>query len=275
LTDDFEDGDRRLTLRADCTRCFGLCCVLPGFTKSAEFAIDKAPGTPCPNLRADFRCAIHADLRGSGFAGCATYDCFGAGQRVAQDVFGGRDWRQAPETAASMFAAFTALRQLHELLWYLAEAAALPVARTLLPEITAATQVTEALAAGDGDTLAALDVGPHRDEVNVTLLRVSEVVRAQAPPPTADHRGADLVGHDLAGADLRGANLRGAQLIGAVLRDADLRFADLVGADLRGADLRGADLSSSVFVTQVQVNSARGDTRTRLPAFISTPAHWG
>jgi hypothetical protein len=269
------DGDRRLTLRADCTRCFGLCCVIPGFTKSSEFAIDKAPGVPCPNLRADFRCAIHADLRGRGFAGCATYDCFGAGQRVAQDVFGGRDWRRAPDTAAPMATAFTALRQLHELLWYLAEAAALPVARALLGDIATAMEQTEAFASGDREALQALDVAAHRDEVNVTLLRVSDVVRAQAPQPTADHHGADLAGRDLAGADLRGANLRGARLLGAGLRDADLRFADLVGADVRGADLRGADLSSSIFVTQVQLNSARGDTRTRLPAYLSTPVHWG
>ncbi|HLT10710.1 MAG TPA: pentapeptide repeat-containing protein, partial [Micromonosporaceae bacterium] len=69
-------------LRADCSRCAGLCCVVPGFSASSEFAIDKPAGSPCPNLGPDFRCRIHDMLRARGFAGCATYDCFGAGQRV-------------------------------------------------------------------------------------------------------------------------------------------------------------------------------------------------
>ena len=95
-------GGRRLDLRADCGRCFGLCCVAPAFSASADFAIDKAAGRPCPNLRPDFRCGIHDRLSGSeGFPGCTAYDCFGAGQKVAQVTFGGQDWRRTPRTAAA------------------------------------------------------------------------------------------------------------------------------------------------------------------------------
>ena len=75
-----------LALRADCAQCVGLCCVAPAFAVSADFAIDKAAGQPCPNLQADFRCGIHAGLRDRGFRGCAVYDCFGAGQRVSRHV---------------------------------------------------------------------------------------------------------------------------------------------------------------------------------------------
>ncbi|HZC25622.1 MAG TPA: GAF domain-containing SpoIIE family protein phosphatase, partial [Actinopolymorphaceae bacterium] len=45
-----------LDLRADCSRCAGLCCVAPSFSASADFAIDKAAGRACPHLRTDFRC---------------------------------------------------------------------------------------------------------------------------------------------------------------------------------------------------------------------------
>ena len=96
------------------------------------------PGRPCPNLLADFRCGIHADLRPRGFAGCTVYDCFGAGQRIAQVTFGGRSWQDAPETAPRMFAAFAVMRHLHELLWYLAEALTLRPARRLHGELTEA-----------------------------------------------------------------------------------------------------------------------------------------
>jgi uncharacterized protein YjbI with pentapeptide repeats len=70
------------------------------------------------------------------------------------------------------------------------------------------------------------------------------------------------------------ANLRGAYLIGADLRGADLRQADLIGADLRDADLRGADLTGALFLTQSQVNAARGDQTTRLPVAVTRPSHW-
>ena len=41
----------RRDLTADCSRCAGLCCVLPAFAASADFAVDKPAGTPCRHLR--------------------------------------------------------------------------------------------------------------------------------------------------------------------------------------------------------------------------------
>src|SRR6188768_3666781 len=91
-------------LKADCSRCFGLCCVAPAFAASADFAIDKPAGSPCPNLQADFRCGIHAELRERGFPGCEVFDCFGAGQQLTQVTFGGRTWREDRALAAQQFA---------------------------------------------------------------------------------------------------------------------------------------------------------------------------
>ena len=267
-------ADDRAALRADCARCVGLCCVAPAFAASADFAVDKPAGQPCTNLLADFRCGIHADLRDRGYAGCTVFDCFGAGQQVAQVTFAGRDWREAPAIAGQMFAAFTVLRQLHELRWYLTEALTLPPARELRAELGRALEETERLAGEGPERLLALDVAAHRDEVAPLLRRTSELVRAGARGRRLDRRGADLIGRKLRGADLRGANLRGAYLIGADLRGADLRLADLIGADLRGADVRGADLAGSIFLTQFQVNAARGDADTTLPAALDRPAHW-
>lgn len=51
-------------------------------------------------------------------------------------------------------------------------------------------------------------------------------------------------------------------------------MADLIGADLRGADLSGADLTGSIFLTQAQLNAAKGDSATKLPAALTRPAHW-
>jgi len=264
--------DRRLELVADCSSCFGLCCVALAFEKSADFPIDKRPGEPCVNLAADFSCGIHASLRDEGFRGSAVYDCFGAGQRVAQHTFGGTSWREAPDTSAAMFAALPVMRQLHEMLWYLAEALIHPATARLRPELESAYAATEALTRTSADELVPLDLATHRSTVAPLLQHTSELVRSEHRGP--EHRGADLIGAALAGADLRGANLRGALLIAADLRDADLRSVDLIGADLRDADLRGADLTGSLFLTQTQVNSARGDVRTKIPDVLARPEHW-
>lgn len=301
-------SDPRAELRADCARCAGLCCVAPALTVSADFAIDKPPGRPCPHLGVDFRCGIHTDLRGRGFAGCATFDCLGAGQRTVQETFGGRDWRRSPELAESMFAVFGVLRRLHELLWYLAEALTLDAARPRHAELAAARDRIERLAHDGPAELLAVDVDAQRDQVGPLLAAVSALVRTpdqggaelrgaeqhEADPngrerhgveqhgadPVgrqlrgAELRSADLVGRQLRGADLRGANLRGAYLIGADLRRADLRRADLIGADLRAARLAGADLSTALFLTQFQANAAHGDRDTHLPPTLRRPEHW-
>ncbi len=260
------------SLRADCDRCFGLCCVAPAFSASADFAIDKPAGHACPNLRPDSRCGIHDRLRQRGFPGCTVYDCFGAGQKVAQVTFGGRDWRGDPVSAQRMFGVFTVMRQLHELLWYLTQALTLRSARPLQAHLRDALDETERLTQASPDVLLNLDVTAHWRGADDLLVRASELVRATAPG--TDHRRADFIGADLRRTDLRGANLRGAYLIGADLRGADLRLADLIGADLRAAELGGADLTGSLFLTQPQLDAAKGSSDTSLPSQLTLPAHW-
>ncbi|MFF9011578.1 pentapeptide repeat-containing protein [Streptomyces sp. NPDC014870] len=262
------------TLRGDCTNCFGLCCVALPFAKSADFAANKASGEPCRNLQEDFRCGIHTRLRPSGYSGCTVYDCFGAGQKVSQVTFGGVSWREAPESARQMYEVFPVMRQLHELLRYLTEALARPAARPVHAELRKLLARVEGLTEGSADALEKLDVAAVRGEVNPLLLKTSALVRSAAGAKVKSRRGADLIGARLRGAKLRGADLRGALLIAADLSGADLSLADVIGADLRDADLSGADLTDALFLTQPQLNSARGDATTRLPGAFERPAHW-
>jgi uncharacterized protein YjbI with pentapeptide repeats len=255
----------REDLRADCGSCFGLCCVALTFQKSADFAIDKDAGEPCRNLQDDFRCGIHRKLRTEGFGGCTVYDCFGAGQKISR--LAGQSWREQP--GQKMFEALPIMRQLHELLWYLSEALQLTETAPIHRALQASFDHIERLTLQD---LAAVDLTSERQKVNELLLRTSELVRGKQQKK--DRRGADLIGAKLRKANLSRASLRGAYLIGADLRDADLRKADLIGADLRDTDLRGADLTGALFLTQSQVNAARGNEATKLPAALTRPSHW-
>jgi uncharacterized protein YjbI with pentapeptide repeats len=257
----------REDLRADCGNCYGLCCVALTFSRSADFAIDKAAGEPCPNLAEDFRCGIHSKLRSKGFQGCTVYDCFGAGQKISRQA--GSSWREQP--GQKLFEALPIMRQLHELLWYLAEALELPQTTAIHPDLRTASERIEKLTLQPDVTK--VDLAGERAKVNELLLRTSTLVRGK-PGKKKERRGADLFGAKLRGADLHNANLRGAYLIAADLREADLRQADLIGADLRDTRLEGADLTGSLFLTQSQVNAARGDSRTKLPKAVTRPAHW-
>ncbi|HET8718196.1 MAG TPA: pentapeptide repeat-containing protein [Nocardioidaceae bacterium] len=273
-------------LRADCSRCTGLCCVALPFAASADFAADKPAGSPCLHLADDDRCRIHDRLRPAGYAGCTVYDCLGAGQRLTHGAGEERSWRGASATAAGLFRSLPLLQGVHELLALLDEAAGLTAGSGSARTVDELRDRAEALAAEIADRLVAREdqatrageLAELRGRVGAALDEVSAAVRAaRTPRQPADHRHADLVGARLARADLRGADLRGALLIAADLREADLRDADLLGTDLRDADLRGADLRGALFLTAPQLAAARGHTTTRLPArlqSLGTPAHW-
>jgi len=53
-----------------------------------------------------------------------------------------------------------------------------------------------------------------------------------------------------------------------------IRVIERYRADLRGALVAGADLRHALFVTQPQLDAARGDAETRVPAHLRRPSHW-
>jgi hypothetical protein len=272
--------ERAGALIADCANCAGLCCVALAFTRSNDFAFDKDAGEECRNLTADYRCAIHPTLRESGFKGCTVFDCHGAGQKVTRTIFAGASWRESTDTRDAMFAVFRVVRQLHEMLWYLTNALMLSPDPELTNQATATYDLVNELSERSGDEILALDLEQLRTKVNAVLAKVSIRVRSSAlanratPLPKKLEPGADLIGASLAGQNLRGADLRGTLLLAADLSGSDLRECDLLAADLRDANLAGADLSTTLFLSQMQVNAAKGNLATKLPVGTVRPSHW-
>lgn len=270
------------SLRVDCEKCFGFCCVALYFSASEGFPTDKDAGKPCINLQSDFKCAVHKELREKGLKGCTAYECFGAGKKVAQVTYDGRDWRNNPKTAKQMFDVFLVMRQLHEMLWYLTEALRMQHDSCIKDEISHRISETMRITNLDADSLIELDIVSHRNKVNALLSKTSELVRnkARKGQKTALKRKntivgrLNLIGSDLKKVNLKGEDLRGAFLIAADLRGVDLSGADLIGADLRDADIRGANLTNSIFITQAQINSAKGDYNTKLPISLTRPTYW-
>ena len=151
--------------RADCTRCQGLCCVSLPFDRSEAFAFDKPADVPCRHLNRSHRCGIFAELELLGCSGCARYDCYGAGQRVTEELFPNRSWRENPELARSMFEAFRRLRRLHELLALLDAAARFTPESAQERERQRLLDALDSLAGWTSEGLAACDVGAAEREV--------------------------------------------------------------------------------------------------------------
>jgi hypothetical protein len=253
-------------LEPDCARCVGLCCVALPFRVSHGFAFDKAAGEPCRHLDGAYRCSIHTQLREQGMGGCTAYECFGAGQQVTQILYAGASWRTQPDGGAEMFEVFAVVQRLHEMLVLLDQAWALEP----LDEVRRLRERVAASAAGSPAAVLDTELDRLAAQVGETLRGVSRSVRGDGP----SYAGHDLAGRDLRGTDLRRADLRGAVLIAADLRDATLDRTDLLGADLRDTDVSGADLSAALFLTQPQLNSARGSSTTVLPRHLRRPGHW-
>lgn len=115
-------------LQTDCSQCAALCCIALAFDKGRDFAFDKNPGQPCPNL-SRHSCTIHEKLNEEGFSGCVKYDCLGAGNRVVQEVFNGRSWQDDPQLTRPMIEAFAGMREVHKRIDLLRAAETLPLSR--------------------------------------------------------------------------------------------------------------------------------------------------
>ncbi len=272
----------RENLTADCSQCFGLCCTALNIIASSDFPINKPAGSLCANLQSDYGCKIHDNLREKGFKGCTVFDCLGAGQVVSQVTFKGLSWRDDPEFGAKMFQVFPIMEQIHEMIAYAAEALSYELPQDLSEKLNVQLKDLQCLTIRDADHLLSLDIVMYRFPLNGLLSETSQYIRERltsslSNPKKAkeyNHERADWTGKNLSGQDLQAVNLRGAYLIAADMSNADLRGADFIGADLRDADLRGADLSTGMFLTQMQMNSAKGDEKTLLPPYIQRPSHW-
>jgi hypothetical protein len=167
---------RRPDLVPDCGSCAAVCCIATAFDASDDFAFDKAASARCRHLQHDFRCRIHDDLLARGCPGCAAYDCYGAGQRVT------RAFKDA-EDDLERNRAFLILREAHELLWLLTEAAKLcpPSDGELGAELARMVVVLDAIASGLGPGRADVDLCLQRVAAHALLRRVGDALGGRRP----------------------------------------------------------------------------------------------
>lgn len=202
------------------------------------------------------------------------YDCFGAGQKVTQVVCQGKTWQDKDVKADEMYRIFLAVYQLHQMLWYMNEAALLIPASDIHEVVESAIQDLDRLTRQAPEALLKMDLEICRERTNRLLKEVWHRVRKSIKAPAKAKKSVDFIGRDFKKAVLDGQDFSMSLLIAANLEGCSLKGANFLGADLRDTNFKNADLSESIFLTQAQVNSAKGNEYTKLPEFIICPEIW-
>jgi len=171
------ESHQRSSLEPDCDKCSALCCIAPSFAKSESFAFDKTAGVRCKHMTDDYRCEIHNVLPDKGHQGCVDYQCYGAGQKVTQDIYQGRTWMTHPDEAEEIFSVYFAVKAVHELLGYLAGGLALCEDPQISDEIEKMQDELEEMTLVDPQALKDIQLPPLEKRVSSLLQAVGTSIK--------------------------------------------------------------------------------------------------
>ena len=256
-------------LRIDCNNCSGLCCVALYCAKTDGFPENKNAGIPCKYLNSDFQCEIHSKLIDMNMRGCLAYDCFGAGQKVTQDLFPNTTWKSDQEKSKIIFEVFLRVFQLHQMEWYLLESLTLVKDKNLSDNIEQLILKIEHVLEQSYENVLDFEITSFRLEVNPILKLIS---RQYAK--TNQLNGKDMIGKNFKMTNLDGKDFSMSLLIAANFEGCSLNYTNFLGADLRDTNFKNTDLSSCLYLTQIQINSSVGNKNTILPKNLIHPISW-
>lgn len=232
-----EDRDESYKLVSDCSRCSGLCCIALYCFQSDGFPQDKPIGKPCINLMDNFKCRIHEDLESMGMRGCIGYDCFGAGQYLTEEIYGGVTWKTQPGKTKEICDMYMLIYRLFQLRFFLYESRKLVSSEVLLPEISRLLQENDSICKLPMQEMLKYPIDAYQDKVNGVLKKSCAALKNY---------------------------LKVKNNIGK----------DYLNRNFEGENLDGADLKEAVFLSQGQINAAKGSRRTKLPKHLKYPDTW-
>lgn len=260
--------------KINCGECCGLCCVALYCTKSDGFPHDKEMGAACVNLLEDYKCKVHSKLLQRGLKGCLAYDCFGAGQFLTQQLKYLPDWRTgSPKEADKISNSYIVVLRVHQTLWYLSQCLILRLPQSEKERARSLINEGNALIEKPVEMLAILDPQPFCERSNEYLKHVCSIYETISSN-VSNLQSSNYMGKNMQRKNLARFDFRMSLLIAANLMQADLHGANFLGADMRDTNICNTDLSQCLFLTQIQINSARGNHNTILPPYLNKPRVW-
>ena len=267
-----EDRDESYRLVSDCSRCSGLCCIALYCFKSDGFPQNKPIGKPCINLMDNFKCRIHNDLENKGMKGCIGYDCFGAGQYLTEDVYCGVTWKTQLERVKEICDLYMLIYRMFQLRFFLYESKKLASSEILLPEIEQLLKENDVICKQSIEEMLQYPIDSYQDKVNHILKK--SCVELNKFLGVIKGTETNFLNRNVRGKNLSGFDFNMKSLIASDFRDCKFKGATFIGTDTRDANFDGADLREAVFLSQGQVNAAKGSRRTKLPKHLKYPVTW-
>lgn len=260
-------------LKVDCSKCSGLCCTALFFSKMDGFPENKIAGKPCTKLQNNYRCKIHHELGKRNMKGCIGYDCFGAGQHVTQCIYKGETWQTSQEQSKEIFDVFVMVFQLYQIRYFLEEAMTVIPAKKLWSDIRNLIKENEALCNSRPQIILDIDIDNYRNKINNVLKQVCACIIKCFN--RSDNKGlTDFFGRNFKNRDMSGLDLSMKLLIATNFDSCIFNGTIFLGADTRDTNFSNADLREAVFLTQGQINSAKGNLNTKLPQYLDYPVTW-
>ncbi|AKL96061.1 hypothetical protein CACET_c26160 [Clostridium aceticum] len=268
-----KNKERLEQFKVDCSKCSGLCCTALFFSKIDGFPENKKAGKPCTKLQSDYRCKIHHELEKRNMKGCIGYDCFGAGQHVTQYIYKGETWQTSQEQSEEIFDVFVIIFQLYQMRYFLEESKIIIPAKELWSDIQNLINENEALCNSTPQSIRDIDIESYRNKVNIILKQVCNYIikffKDSDNKDITEFLGRNFKKRDMSGLDL-GMKLLIASNFDSCIFDGTV----FLGADTRDTNFSNSDLREAVFLTQRQINSAKGNRKTKLPGHLDYPVTW-
>lgn len=261
------------SLKSNCSQCSGLCCTALFFSKMDGFPENKQAGKPCFYLQKNFQCKIHGELEKRKMNGCIGYDCFGAGQQVTQSIYSGQTWQNTPGQAKEIFDVYLKVFQLYQIRYFLLEAMTILPAKMLQNNIKLLIEENEITCNSKPQDIILFNTEKYRNRANILLKQVCSLLQKSL---CCENKKcpSDFMGSNFENKDFRGLDLSTKLLIAANFNHCVFDGTIFLGADTRDADFSNADLRDAVFITQGQINSAKGNRNTKLPQYLDYPYTW-
>ena len=260
-------------MKSDCSKCSGLCCTALFFSKTDGFPKDKIAGEPCMHLLKNYQCKIHSQLKAKKMRGCIGYDCFGAGNQVTEIVYKRKTWNELPKQSKEIFDVFTAVFQLYQIRYFLTEASLLIFADSFSGDIQKLIEEHVRITNNSPQIILSFNIEEYRSKANDVLKEICK--RLHGKENRKDFScPKDFIGKKFRGKDMSGLDLSTKLLIAADFSDCIFDGTIFLGADTRDTNFTGADLEEAVFLTQGQINAAKGNRSTKIPKHLYYPVTW-
>ncbi|MGN1181640.1 MAG: pentapeptide repeat-containing protein [Faecalibacillus sp.] len=257
---------------SDCCQCSGLCCIALYCFQSDGFPQDKPIGKPCIHLMNNYRCQIHQQLEEKKMKGCIGYDCFGAGQYLTHDIYHGITWKMHPEKITEICEMFIRIYRLFQMRFFLYESLKLISSQDLLGDIYQLINENEMICHMTIDKILQYSIEDYQDKVNQILKKVCHQLKRYLN--IKEKKKQNFIHHNFDNQDMTGVDLNMKLAIASSFKNCQFKGATFIGTDTRDANFEGADLREAIFLTQGQINVAKGSRKTKLPNHLYYPITW-